>query len=402
MCFRCIVALLAVSAAAEEPSFSTGTIHGRDAYVLQNSTIRVSALRGAGHIAEIRFRSDDPKLALNPMRVPHYPTIEPWEYDPAKHDAVYGGGTNRYLMAGYMGHLLNFPTFGGPSTTEAANGLGNHGEALSREWTLDRAGATPDEVVLEYSAHLPRQQYNVGRKLTLAADENVLYIEEWAESLVDFDRPAMWVQHVTFGPPFVEPGKTMLDMSAGRGEVRRSDSTNSLAQGEVEWPTGKTASGEPTDLRAMQTPDGSGAYVGYLMDQGRDHAWFTMYHEDYPVLIGYVWSRADFPWIGDWQENGRNKGVPWSGKAKARGMEFGTTPFGGTMENVAREGELWGEPMLRWIGGRQRETVEYLAFLLEIPDGFRGVADVQMLDDRILVVETGTARRFEVRSGRRQ
>ena len=402
MPFRCILFLLAVSAAAQEPSFSTGTLHGRDAYVLQNSTIRVSALRGAGHIAEIRFRSDDPKLALNPMRVPHYPTIEPWEYDPAKHDAVYGGGTNRILMAGYMGHLLNFPTFGGPSTTEAANGLGNHGEALSREWTLDRAGATPDEVVLEYSAHLPRQQYNVGRKLTLAADENVLYIEEWVESLVDFDRPAMWVQHVTFGPPFVEPGKTMLDMSAGRGEVRRSDSTNSLAQGEVDWPSGKTASGEPTDLRVMQTQGGSGTYVGYLLDQGRDPAWFTMYHEDYPVLIGYVWNRADFPWIGDWQENGRNQGLPWNGKAKARGMEFGTTPFGGTMEHVAQEGELWREPILRWIGGRQRETVEYLAFLLEIPDGFRGVADVQMLDDRILVVETGTARRFEVRSGRRQ
>jgi len=400
--FRCLAVLIAVSAAAQEPSFSTGELHGRDAYFLQNATMRVAALRGAGHIAEIRFRSDNPTLALNPMRVPLYPTIEPWEYEPEKHDAIYGDGTNRVLMAGYMGHLLNFPTFGGPSTTEAENGLGNHGEALSREWTLDRAGAAPGEVVLEYSAHLPLQRYNVGRKLTLPADENVLYIEEWVESLVDFDRPAMWVQHVTFGPPFVEPGKTVLDMSAGRGEVRRSDPTNSLGSGEVEWPSGKSPTGAETDLRVMQTQPGSGTYAGYLMDQDREHAWFTMYHADYHVLIGYVWDREDFPWIGDWQENGRNHGPPWNGREKARGMEFGTTPFGGTMERVAREGELWGEPMLRWIGGRQRETVQYLAFLLEIPEGFRGVADIQMLDDQILVVEAGTAKRYPIRSRRRQ
>lgn len=392
---------LALTLSAQEPSFSTAELHGRDAYVLQNARMRVSALRGAGHIAEIRFRSDDPKAALNPMRVPHYPTIEPWEYDPAKHDAIYGGGTNRVLMSGYMGHLLNFPTFGGPSATEAANGLGNHGEALAREWTLDRAGATPDEVVLEYSAHLPLQRYNVGRRLTLPANEDVLYVEEWVESLVDFDRPAMWVQHVTFGAPFVEAGKTTLDMSAGRGEIRRSDPTNSLAEGEVRWPEGRDATGSPTDLRVMQTKPGSGTYVGYLMDPDREDVWFTMFHPDYRVLIGYVWNREDFPWMGDWQENGRNQGPPWNGKARARGMEFGTTPFGGTMERVASEGDLWGRPTVRWIGGRQRETVRYLAFLLEVPLNFRGVADLQVRDGRILVVERGTAKRFEIEAGRR-
>ncbi len=394
--------LFAALCHAQSPSFQRGELHGRDAYILENGVIRVAALRGAGHIAELRFLSDDPRLAVNPMRVPHFPTIEPWQYDPAKHDAVYGGGTSKILQSGYMGHLLNFPTFGPPSPAEAANGLGNHGEAVAREWKLDRTEADENQVVLWYSADLPQTQYKVGRALTVRKGEQVVYIEEWAQSLVDYDRPAMWVQHVTFGDPFVEPGKTFLDMSAVKGQVRGgADSTNSLAPGEVVWPDGKAADGSATSLRPMQPAPNAGTYVGYLMDPDRELSWFTMYHEGYRALIGYIWRTADFPWIGDWQENGRNKGAPWDGKTKARGMELGTTPFGGAMQQVVSDGPLYDTPTHRWIGGRQKVETAYVAFLLEIPETFRGVADVQVQNNEILVVERGTSRRFPLQSGKK-
>ena len=125
------------TAAAQKPAFSEGRFQGRSVYILENAKMRVGALRGAGHIAEIRLKSDDPRKSVNPMRVPHFPTIDPGEYDPSKHDAVYGGRPDRLLQAGYMGHLLNFPTFGSPSDREAENGLGTHGEALSVEWRRD-------------------------------------------------------------------------------------------------------------------------------------------------------------------------------------------------------------------------------------------------------------------------
>ena len=394
--------LLPVLLVGQSARFQRGELHGRDAYFLENAKVRIAALRGAGHLAEIRLKSDDPRVAVNPMRVPHFPTIEPWEYDPAVHDKVYGGGTNKVLQSGYMGHLLNFPTFGGPSPSETANGLGNHGEALTREWRLDRTEADDEAVVLWYSAHLPKTQYNVGRVLTLPADEQVLYIEEWAESLVDYDRPAMWVQHVTFGPPFVEPGKTTLDMSAKRGEVRRGgEETNSLAPGEVMWPDGKTWDGKPTSLRAMQPKAHAGTYAGFEMDPARERAWFTMYHPDYRVLIGYVWKTADFPFMGDWQENGRNTQLPWEGKVKARGMEFGTTPFGGPMQSVVTQGEFLGKPVYRWMPGRQRQTVRYIAFIVEIPDGYAGVEDVRVEGGAIEIVERETAKAIRLKSGRK-
>src|SRR5262249_32957350 len=91
-------------ACAQEPAFRTETFHGRHAYVLDNGHIRVSLLRGGGHIAEIRFFRDDPKKSINPMRIPRYQTIEPYEYDPVRHDALFPDGSHSRLSSGYMGH----------------------------------------------------------------------------------------------------------------------------------------------------------------------------------------------------------------------------------------------------------------------------------------------------------
>lgn len=380
-------------------SYHEAEFHGRQAYVLENQKMRVSALRGAGHLAEMALKSDNPKLNVNPMRVPHFSTIEPWEYDPRKHDPIYGGGKDTVLMSGYMGHLLNFPTFGAPSDREARNGLGTHGEALAVEWKKDAAVVAEDAVRLVYSAHLPKTQYNVGRTLTLPADETVLYIEEWAENLLDFDRPAHWVQHVTFGPPFAEPGKTILDMSATRGEVRAPDGPSSaLRKGAHTWPTGASRDGQQVSLRPMQSHPKSGVYYAALMDPRRERNYFTMYHEDYRVLIGYVWYTKDFPWVVDWQENKRNTTLPWNGQVVARGIEVGTTPFTGPMEEVVREGSLYGVPVYRWMGGQERVTVKYVAFLAEIPEGYRGVEDVAVHAGKIVITERETKKPIALKS----
>lgn len=385
---------------AQAPSFRQETFHGRHAYVLENGKIRVSALRGAGHIAEIRFLSDEARLAVNPMRVPHFPTIEPWEYRPEVHDKIYGADADRILQSGYMGHLLNFPTFGTPSEAEVRQGLGTHGEALAVEWKQRRAEVSSSGVTLIYGAELPKTRYRLERTLEVAAGETVLYIEEAVENLLPFDRPMHWVQHVTFGDPFVEPGKTYLDMSAGRGEVRGAAPWVPLRAGPLTWPRAVAADGAPVDLRPMVTKPGSGLYAAYLMDPDRPLSYFTMYHADYRVLIGYVWITQDFPWIGDWQENRRAQQPPWNGKVIARGMEFGTTPFGGPMRQVVEEGRLYGVPVYRWIGGAERLATRYLAFLAEIPPGFRGVADVGVEQGFITVRERQTGRSLRIAAGR--
>lgn len=394
-----VLLLLVVSAAAQ--TFHVEPIHGRQAYVLENGKMRASALRGGGHLAEIRLLSSDPKKSINPMRVPHYPTIEPYQYNPAVHDALYGDGSHRWLSSGYMGHLLCFPAFGPPSSEdEIRNQLGNHGEAPIVEWKQKKVETGKDHVTLWYGAELPKTQFRVERAVTLAADETVLRVEEWVENLAPYDRPINWVEHATFGPPFAAPGTNILDVSATRGEVGGGrPGTNSLAPGTpIQWPEGTSREGRKVSLREFQPAPHTGTYYALLLDSSRTLSYFTMYNTEFGILIGYLFPTADSPWIGDWQENENNTTKPWDGKVIARGMEFGTTPMPEGLRKSVERGTMFGVPTYRWIGGRQRLKTTWTAFLAEIPPGFHGVEDVRVESGRIVIRERGAHRIISVKS----
>ena len=145
-------------------------------------------------------------------------------------------------------------------------------------------------------------------------------------------------------------------------------------------------------LREFQPRDKAGAYYALLLDPKRDTAWFTMYHRDYPVLIGYLFPRAGNPWLGDWQENHTVQEKPWNGQVVARGIEFGTTPFAEGLRKSVERGTLFGTPTFQWIGGREKLKTEFRVFLAEIPSGFQGVADVREEGGAIVITERGSGR----------
>jgi hypothetical protein len=59
---------------------------------------------------------------------------------------------------------------------------------------------------------LPMAGLEFVRRLELHG--RALAIRETVMNLADFDRPIAWTQHVTLGPPFLEPGVTQLRASA--------------------------------------------------------------------------------------------------------------------------------------------------------------------------------------------
>jgi hypothetical protein len=377
-------------AVAQQPSIRDETVHGRQAYVLENGKMRVSALRGGGHLAEIRFLSRDPRKAVNPMYVPDYQTIEPYEYDPEKHGDRWRG-PGRYLSAGYMGHLLTFPNFGPPSSKEEIeNGLGFHGEAVMVEWKqYQRPKVEEQGVTLYYGADLPRTQYRVERAITLPANGTVVHVEEWIENLELFDRPYNRDQHVTFGKPFVEPGKNFLDLSGTKGLIDpKRERNNSLQAGlEFQWPMGARADGSPASLREFIDAPRTSTLFAVLADPSREQSYFTVYHSDYPVLIGYLFPTADNPWLVDYQGNQSNV---------VRAVEFGTTPIDEGLRRSVDRGALFDVPAFQWIAGRQRLKTTFTIFLAEIPTGFAGVEDVRSEPGKIVITERGTKRQITV------
>lgn len=171
----------------------------------------------------------------------------------------------------------------------------------------------------------------------------------------------------------------MLDATATRGKAAEDGSgTGSLkSDSEFVWPDGVASDGKPAGLRTFQPKPHSGTYAVLLLDSKRSEQFFTLYHPDYRVLIGYTFPSEGNWWLAGWQENQRATVLPWDGKVIARGLEFGSSPFAEGLRKSVERGSLFDTPAYRWIGGKQRLGTEFSIFLDEIPEGFHGVKDVR-------------------------
>jgi hypothetical protein len=330
------------------------TFRGRRAASISNDRLRVTVLEEGGHIAEIT----DIASGLNPLWTPHWPSIEPSQYDRAR-DRVYGGGPDGSLLAGIMGHNLCLDVFGGPSGEEEAAGMPAHGEVSVARFTINANGSS-----LEMEAVLPSAQLKISRTMTL--DDRVVRIRERVENLTASDRPVGWTQHVTMGPPFLERGVTAFRVSADRslafpGTFGPADYLRPAV--EFHWPHAPRQDGGTADMRVYSAAASSSAYTAHRMNVDRGGAFFAAFSPRVGFAFGYAWRRADFPWLGIWEENHARQNAPWSGRALTCGMEFGVSPIPESRRAMIERGRLFDTPTFRWIPARTTVEVEYCATL---------------------------------------
>lgn len=326
----------------------------RRARSIENGTLRVTVLEEGGHIAEIL----DKTSGVNPLWIPDWPSIEPSQYDPTTH-TIYGNNAEASLLAGIMGHNLCLDIFGGPSSEEAAAGLPVHGEASVARFEIDAS-----ETSLGMRAVLPIAQLRVERRIEVVS--RTVHIREALENLSGADRPVGWTQHVTLGPPFLEKGGTQFRASAARSKVFESavGANDYLKKGaEFDWPLAPREGGGVADLRVCGDAEKSSAYTAHLMDPAREESFFVAFSPSARLAFGYAWRRADFPWMGVWEENHSRPATPWNARTMTRGFEFGVSPMPETRRQMIERGRLFGVPTYRWIPARQRIAVEYRAVL---------------------------------------
>src|SRR5262245_8810507 len=287
---------------------------GRRATFIENANLRVTVLKEGGHIAEIL----DKRSGVNPLWIPLWSSIEPSSYDPQKYPE-YGGGSDARLLAGIMGHNLCLDIFGGPSDEEFAAGITAHGEGSVASYDISE---THGQLTLR--TRFPLAQIRFQRRLVLI--DQTIRITETVEGLCAFDRPVGWTQHVTLGPPFLEKGRTEFRSSARRSKVFESEFGTAayLKTGsEFEWPMAPRSDGGVADLQVFNDAPVSSGYTAHLMDPGREHAFFVAHSPLFHLSFDYLWKRADFPWMGIWEESHSRTNARWNGKSATRGMEFG-------------------------------------------------------------------------------
>jgi hypothetical protein len=342
------------------------TFQGRKAWRLENDRLRVTVLPGGGHVAELVLKGG---REVNPLWVPPWPSIEPGVYNREKHGSAYGADSEAATLASIMGHNVCFDYFGAPSPSEFRAGLSYHGEVSTLEWKRLSGGAAE----LTYRADLPQSRTSLTRTLRLRGA--VVYFEETAENHTAFDRPFGWIQHVTFGPPFLDARHSFFDATGTRAERRLGRETQ-----EFTWPS---APGK--DLRRFSSAERDDAMAFVLLDPGREIEFISGLNTDHRLLVVYVFRRRDFPWLAVWEQNRSNAGPPWNGKAQTRGMEFGNTRVGGTLRSWLRTPMIWNTPAFGWLDARGKQTVRYLAVAARVGEGFDRLRDVRV-DGRELIL----------------
>jgi hypothetical protein len=319
--------------------------HNRRAVQIENEALRVAVTVEGGHIAEIL----DKTTGVNPLWVPPWPSIEPSEFTHEKYPE-YGADSESKLLCGIMGHNMCLDLFGPPSDAEAAAGMTVHGEASVLPYEISASGRS-----LVARCTLPVAQLHFERRIRLEGRR--LIISEQVENLSVLDRPIAWTQHVTLGPPFLEKGATRFRASATKSRPLGSSV-------DFDWPVQPRSSG-PEDLRTFTSAPSSGGFTTHLMDPAENRAWFWAWSPESRVLVGYVWERSDFPWLGIWEENYSRTNAPWNGRTLTRGMEFGASPFPETRRDMIDRGKLFDTACYRWLPGKRSIGVEYYAAVLQ-------------------------------------
>ncbi len=348
-----LVALLAMVSALFA---KVSDFEGNRAVVLSNGKIEMTVLLSGATIANLALLDDPDRLS--PL----------WNAARAARLA----GSQATKVNSVMGHFLCLDGFGAPSEEEGKAGYPFHGEASGRRFEIIQSTKLGPVASLMMAAQLPLAQEFVMRTVRMVAGENVVGIDTEIDSLLSIDRPISWAEHATLGPPFLAPGKVVVDMSATRCRVRAEKP--GPVPGRLEplkdfiWPMAPLRNGGSTNL--LEVPaEASYDLASCQINPARDLGYVTALRQDRKLLFGYVFRRADFPWLMSWMN--------YSGDAQAaRGIEFATQPFDlSRRESVDAHG-MFGAPTYRWLPAKSKLRARFLLFYTRVPGDFAAVADI--------------------------
>jgi hypothetical protein len=334
--------------------------HNRPSWQIESEQILVSVMECGAHTAEMTWKP----TGINPLWIQDCPTIDPDQYDPALHAALYGNNCESRLMSGVLGHNLCLPYWGNPSEAEYRAGMTCHGEVNAVRWRALAYEA--NRLIIE--ARLPELGLRVERALHCSGP--IVYFDTVAENLTPLDRPFAWCEHVTLGAPFLSAEDTGFFATVGKGFQTYSDHSETF-----DWPTG--IGQIRCDLRRFSKQTHSDLVNAFKVESADDYACIAAWNPRLGSLYGQVFSARKFPWLNVWENHDQRR--------TARGMEFSTTPIDGSLKALVAHPSLLDTPTFEWLDARSRLSKSFFSFTLAIPDNYRGIASVYC-DGKVLCV----------------
>jgi hypothetical protein len=203
-----------------------------------------------------------------------------------------------------------------------------------------------------------------------------------------------WAEHATLGSPWLESGVTVVDVSGSRSQTRPWQQGETLATGmerrlppglDFLWPLAPARDGSKVDMRSTPANPRYVDHAATLLDPSRTLEWVTAINPKRREILGYLFRRADFPWLQTWGNYPANQKL-------ARGMEFATQPYDVGRREAVSQGPLFDTPRFRWLPAKGKVETRFLMFYARVPDGFDRVDDVRLENGRIVIENRATAK----------
>jgi hypothetical protein len=282
-----------------------------------------------------------------------------------------------------MGHFLALDGFGAPSEQERAAGMPFHGEASKQAVKVTASQNSGSVHSTTFEIGLPLAQETLTRMIEMVDGENVVYVTSDLQSGLATDRPISWAEHATLGPPFLEKGKTVVDMPALSCRVRPYKPGGIpgrlVYDRDFQWPMAPTKDNAQADLRLV--PDNNYLDLASCqIDPKRKVGFVTAINLDKHLIFGYVFRQQDYPWLMSWMN--------YTGDARAaRGMEFSTQPFDVSHQETVAMSPMFGTPTFRWLPARAKLQTRFLMFYARVPEDFSRIDDVLLEGGNLTVVD---------------
>ncbi|TCO55891.1 DUF4432 family protein [Actinocrispum wychmicini] len=292
---------------------------GIPALTLETETLRVTVLDGkGGDLVELLHKPSDTDFAWLTADCANA----------ARRVSRQGAGLS--FMDGYLGGWQEVLPNGGAPAVFAGAAFDQHGDVATQPWTYDVLADTQDEVAVQLSVRSTRTPLRLDRTMRLRRGEPELRVTSTLTNESKVAVPAMWGQHITFGPPFLHPG-CRIRLPEGVRVIPHPTALHPprrrVAPDIGTWPVLTGPDGHRIDLSVLPDP-GTDSDLVYLT--GFTEGWYEVLPAGDGPGIRIEWDADTMPYLWFWQEFGATTGYPWYGRHYNIGLEpFSSYPTDG-------------------------------------------------------------------------
>ncbi len=272
--------------------------------------------------------------------------------------------------AAFKGHFLCYGRWGAPTEGEIEAGIPHNGHHnnLLWEWNVSGGGKK-----LSMEVRSEKEKFLISRSIQLDEHQPLFHFTERFIHTAAIGRLCNIVQHITLGPPFLNPESRFFS-NCSRGFLQ-VNSYPDPSESEYLWPEAKDPEGNSFDLTHFQTDRN---FVStHIFDEPK--GWVIAIDPLSASYLGYIWDSEHYPWINFWNHNQDNSPA-------AFGMEFGTTGVGRPYpELVAADASFHQRRSFFFLDAGEEVKKEFTGFSGKLKSGYTEVESIK-IDSFITII----------------